>query len=222
VSNARHYFNFLLNRQPDETIHSTETLERFTFDLDSTAAGVNKREEIQMINTLQEINRSSLQMSKLSRLPKVNAFLDLGSQASDWRYNSDSRYYLVGVQLSVPIFQGFRNSIAIRQHKLEIQKTEQNLEYTRKQLALATTISQNQLQTAVQNYGAAQEQLKSARSYFSLLEKGYKEGVNSLIEFLDARNQLTASELQLNLRQLEVLTAQAQVERETASYSFKN
>jgi outer membrane protein TolC len=64
--------------------------------------------------------------------------------------------------------------------------------------------------------------LKSAQSYFNLVEKGYKEGVNTLIEFLDARNQLTSSQLQLNLRKLEVLVAEAQLERETASYSFTN
>jgi outer membrane protein TolC len=93
---------------------------------------------------------------------------------------------------------------------------------TRKQLELATSIAANQLQTTIQNYHAADQQLKSAEGYFKLIDKGYKEGVNSLIEFLDARNQLTSSQLQLNLRQLEVLTAEAQVERETASYSFEN
>jgi outer membrane protein TolC len=175
-----------------------------------------------MVQTLKQINESTLKMSKLSRLPKVNAFLDLGTQAYDWKYNNDSRYYLVGVQLSIPIFQGFRNDITIRQNKLEIEKTQTQLINTRRQLELATSLATNKLQTTMQNYQAAHEQLKTAESYFKLIDKGYKEGVNSLIEFLDARNQLTSSQLQLNLRQLEVLTAEAQVERETASYSLEN
>jgi outer membrane protein TolC len=220
VSNASQYFNFLLNRDLDAEIDSI-SLEAFPLTTDSTALEISGREEIQMIKTAQEINSSSLRMNKLSRLPKVNAFLDLGAQASNWRYNSDARYYLVGVQLSFPIFQGSRNVIAIRQSKLEIEKTEQHLDYTTKQLALAASLSKNQLHTTMQNYHAAEKQLKSAQSYFNLIEKGYKEGVNSLIEFLDARNQLTSSQLQLNLRKLEVLTAEAHLERETASYSFK-
>jgi outer membrane protein len=220
VTNAQQYFNFLLNRDLHSSIVTSTTLEAIA--VGDTVTVSNNREEIQMVKTLQEINKSTLQMSRLSRLPKVSAFLDLGTQASDWKFNSDSRYYLVGVQLSIPIFQGFRNDIAIRQNKLEIQKTEHQLLNTRRQLELAMTRSKNQLQTSIQNYHAAQEQLKSAQSYFNLVEKGYKEGVNSLIEFLDARNQLTSSSLQLNLRQLEVLTAEAQVERETASYTLNN
>jgi outer membrane protein len=221
VRNARQYLNFLLNRDLDHEVNTTTSLENIPLAVD-TSGQVNNREEVQMIKTQQGINESVLRMNRLSRLPKVNAFLDLGTQASAWKYNDDSRYYLVGVQLSVPIFQGFRNSITIRQNKLEIEKTSHHLNNSTRQLELAATLSKNQLQTTIENYKAAQEQLKSAQSYFHLIERGYKEGVNSLIEFLDARNQFTNSQLQRNLRQLEVLTAQARVERETASYSFQN
>lgn len=223
VVNARKYFNFLLNRDLDLEVDTSDSIqENISLSTDTTSTFANTREELQILKTVREINQSSLQMAKLNRLPKVSAFLDLGTQASDWKYNNDSKYYLVGVQLSLPIFQGFRNASTIRQNKLEIQKTEKNLANTTRQLELAASTSKNDLQTTIQNYQAAQEQLKSAQSYFHLIEKGYKEGVNSLIEFLDARNQLTSSQLQLNLRQLEVLTANARVERETASYSFEN
>jgi outer membrane protein len=222
VSNSQKYFNFLLNRDLDTEIHIEFSPENFPVMIDTLSLEVNGREELNMLKTVREINESSLRMSRLSRLPKVNAFMDLGTQAQSWRYNDQSRYYLVGVQLSLPIFQGFRNDLTIRHNKLEIQKSQQNLANTEKKLELAVSSARNDLHTTVQNYYAAQEQLKSAKSYFHLVEKGYKEGVNTLIEFLDARNQLTSSQLQLNLRQLEVLTAQAHVERETASYTFEN
>src|SRR5688572_9085135 len=83
VSNASQYFNFLLNRDLDAEINSI-SLEAFPLATDSTALEISGREEIQMIKTVQEINSSSLRMNKLSRLPKVNAFLDLGAQASNW------------------------------------------------------------------------------------------------------------------------------------------
>ncbi|HEY9044647.1 MAG TPA: TolC family protein, partial [Ohtaekwangia sp.] len=183
-----------------------------------TTGTMNQREELQMLQTARSINQSSLRMNRLTRVPKVNAFLDLGSQASDWKVNHDSRYYLVGVQLSLPLFQGFRNAMNIRQSKLEIQKTEFNLQNTTKQLQLSVSVARNDLHTTIRNYSASQEQLKSAQSYFNLIDKGYQQGVNTLIEFLDARNQLTASQLQQSLRLFEMLTAEARLERETASY----
>ncbi len=220
VVNARKYFNFLLNRD-FETQVNTAASENLPEVLD-TAVTTGRREEVQMLQTVREINESAMRMSKLNRLPKVNAFMDLGSQSEGWRYNSDSKYYLVGVQLSLPIFQGLRNDRTIRQRQLEIQKSEQDLLHTQKRLQLAASVARNELETTIQNYHAAEEQLRSAQSYFHLIEKGYKEGVNSLIEFLDARNELTSSQVQLNVRKLEALTASAHLERETASYSISN
>jgi outer membrane protein len=218
LNNARKYFNFLLNKDLDSSINmeASESLAEVIDTLGTT----NQREEVQMLQTVREINESSLRMSKLNRLPKINAFLDLGTQAEGWRYNNDSRYYLVGVQLSLPIFQGFRNDRTIRQNRLELRKSEYDLVHTQRQLELAASVARNELATTIENYHAAEDQVKSAQSYFQLIDRGYKEGINSLIEFLDARNELTSSHLQLNLRKLEVLTASASLERETASYTI--
>jgi outer membrane protein len=221
VMNARNYFNFLLNKELNAEVITTADIQ-IEPNNEPVTASIGKREELQMLHTLKEINTTSLRMSKFNRLPKLNGFLDLGSQASDWKVNNNSRYYLVGVQFSLPLFNGFRNNIAIRQANLEIDKTQHIIDNTEKQLELAATLARNDYETTVQNYYAAQEQLKSAQSYFNLIDKGYREGVNSLIEFLDARNQLTTSQLQQHLKQFEMLTASARVERETASYSFEN
>jgi outer membrane protein TolC len=46
------------------------------------------------------------------------------------------------------------------------------------------------------------------------VERGYREGVNSLIEFIDARNQLTSASLQKNLSTYKLLKANAQLKRQ--------
>ncbi len=221
ASNARQYFNFLLNRNLESEVDVNYTVHPLLAS-DTVSTSVEAREELQMIRSLREINNSALRMNKLNRVPKVNAFLDLGSQGSDWEVNRNAQYYLVGVQLSMPLFQGFRNNVSVRQSKLEIQKTDLNLIQTTNQLNLASSVAMNDLKTTKQNYAASQEQLKSAQSYFNLIEKGYQQGINSLIEFLDARNQLTSSQLQQNVKLFEMLIANAKVERETSAYTFQN
>ncbi len=113
VVNARKYFNFLLNRDLDlEVRHVGFNCRKiFLCRPIQLQHSPTREKSSKCLKQFREINQSSLQMAKLNRLPKVNAFLDLGTQASDWKYNNDSRYYLVGVQLSLPIFQGFRNAI---------------------------------------------------------------------------------------------------------------
>jgi outer membrane protein len=45
--------------------------------------------------------------------------------------------------------------------------------------------------------------------------------VNSFIEFLDARNQLTSAQLQLNISKYRFLAGLAEFERQTAGYQLQ-
>lgn len=214
--NAKRYFNFLLNRDLSFDV-DVEAVEDVANEI--STGGI--REELQALRSLQSVNEASLRMSRQVFVPRLNGFIDLGSQASDWQWNSKSAYYLVGVQLSMPIFQGNRNVMAIRNNAAELRKTELELANTTQRLALSTQVALGDLATARANHAAATEQLKSAQSYFTLVDKGYQQGVNTLIEFLDARNQLTASALQQNLKHYEVLAATARVEREMATFPLQ-
>jgi outer membrane protein len=218
VSNARRYFNFLLNRGLDTDVLVDEDIPLPDFQIEQVS--IADREEIQLLKSAIDVQESAVQLNRLSRLPKVNAFIDFGSQASDWVLNSSARYYLAGVQLTVPIFQGFRNNVQVRKSRLDVQKSNFDLQQAEAQFQVSAEVAHENFKTTRQNHDAAIEQVKSARSYFTLIDKGYQQGVNSLIEFIDARNQLTSSELQLNLRQYEMLTAAAQLERETSSFNL--
>jgi outer membrane protein TolC len=123
--------------------------------------------------------------------------------------------------LQIPIFSGKRNLYKIEQTKLDAQSIELETNNTKQQLELAASVSKNNAASAYNNYQAALKQRESSQKYFTLIDKGYREGVNSFIEFLDARNQLTNSELQVNINKYKTLAALADYERQTASYSFK-
>ena len=221
VINAQRYLNFLVNRDLGAEVveDASDPAEDLVDDLET---GVERREELAIVRTASEIHESTLSLHRLSRIPKLHGFIDLGSQAENWRVNTNSRYYLVGLQLTLPVFQGFRNNIQIKQAKLELDKTDLDAKNLQTQLQLAAELAERDLLTARANHAAAKEQLSAAKSYFTLIEKGYQQGINSLIEFIDARNQLTSSELQLSVRRQELLIAAASLERETSSFNFPN
>lgn len=221
ANNAATYFNFLLNRDPAEAIALSFSIEPDQLQ-EALPQTTRAREEVKMMATALEIQETTLMMEQLKRLPKVNAFVDVGSQDVNWEYDGDSRYYLVGIQLSIPLFHGSRTNRNIRQHELEIQKTQLKFEDTKSQMVVAVTVARNELSATIQNFAAARKQLKSAESYFHLMVNGYREGVESLLSFLDARNHLIISRLHLNLRTFELMIAYAKVERETASYPLIN
>jgi outer membrane protein len=220
--NARAYFNFLLNRPlteailvPDSSSIQIEELISKTEDLP-----VSTREELKSVKTALEINSLATKMHRSFRTPRVNAFVDLASQGFDFNFNSKTIFYLGGIQMQVPIFTGKRNLYKIRQSAHDATVLQLKEEQLQRQLEVAVFTSRNGINAAYTDYRSSRKQQLSAQQYFRLIDRGYKEGVNSFIEFLDARDQLTRSQLQHNISFYKVLSALAEYERQTASYSF--
>lgn len=224
AENAKLYFNFLLNREQiadiDTSYNPNEAISTIGGMLTTQPLSVN-REELKALQQAVTINETVWQMNKQVYMPRLNAFLDLGSQAEDWKVNSQSRYYLFGLQLEVPIFAGNRNKNKIKQSQLDIQAAKLNLEQVRQQLNLGGSAARNNLKASWRTYTATEKQLEAASSYQRLIERGYREGANTFIETVDARNQFTQAQLLQVINQYKVLIAAADLERETASYLIK-
>ena len=219
VKTAKRYFNFIINKNQESDIDTAFNVDLSISKIDRIISGdydVSNRYELKMLETGKSINESAVMMNKLYWVPKINAFLDLGAQDQLWNFSSDSRYYLFGFQLSVPIFQAFRNSYKVDEAELNLKNIQLNLEQTKNQIELSQSIARGNLIAAKENYLTAIKKYNAAASYERLIEKGYKEGVNTFIETVDARSQLTQSALMLNINTNKVLTALADYEREIA------
>ena len=225
VESAKMYFNFLLNKGLDEHVDTTmNTAWELQQIKQSNAASINVsgREEIKILGNLVELNNTVLQMNKDYWYPKLNGYLNLGSQSNNWKFNQQSTYYLGGLQLDIPIFNGKRNQYKIRQAELDKQSANNNLKQATQQLNLSANMAKNNLSASLLNYTASQKQLEAAAAYQRLIERGYREGVNTYIETLDARNQLINASLLININEFKVLIAAAELERETASYQLQS
>lgn len=222
VKNAGMYFNFLLNRNRDAEIMVDSAI----FGNNTITQQKNdwnpNREELNILKENININNNLLSMQEKFNVPKINGYLQLGTQSSQWKFNSKSAYYITGLQIDMPIFNGKRNIRKIQQTKLDIQSARKKHAETEALLKISQAVAWNGLQTAISNQAAANKQLEAAIAYQRLIEKGYREGVNTYLETLDARNQVTQSRLLANVNHFKVLTAQAQLEREQASYPLEN
>lgn len=223
AENARLYFNFLINRDaalPVDTNFDEQSSMLRISSIGSSNANVEGREEIRMMNHVLGINKTALRMNRNFWVPKLNGFVDLGSQAANWKFNSQSRYYLVGLQLDFPLFTGFRNRYRIEQSRFDLRSNELNLLLITRQFELSAAVAKNKLTAAQSNYLSSQKQLDAARTYRNLIEKGYQQGVNSFIETLDARNQQTQAQILLSVNQYKLLTELANYDRETGGYAI--
>lgn len=224
VQTSKRYFNFILNRDLNDSINTSYDVKLKISGIDSLISGsynLSGREELKVLETGRNMSESALLMNKLFWIPKINAFLDLGTQDQIWNYNKDSRYYLFGFQLSVPIFEAFRNNYKVDEAELNVKNIQLNLDLAKKQIKLSQSIAYGDLIAARQNYYTAIKKYTAASSYERLIERGYKEGVNTFIETVDARSQLTQAALMLNINTSKVLSALANYEREIAANEIK-
>lgn len=218
AENAQLYFNFLLNVAPDSPVENAPaTLSASGLTPESTKADPSVREEIKMLEQVTEIQQTVLKMNRGFSLPQLGAFADVGFQADNMQFDEQSDYYLVGVQLNIPLFRGLGNRHKIAQTRLDVKLAQLKETETRNAVQMSITAANNRLLAAIRSWQASSEQLEAAGTYHRLVEKGYREGVFSFIEMLDARNQQLTARLQENLAAFKVQMARAELERETAA-----
>jgi outer membrane protein len=217
MKNARMFFNFILNTNTDEAIDTAYVMtvdQKIVDQYLLNEASINNRTELKALDQSVAICQNVLKMNKAYWIPKLNGFLDLGSQASDWKFNNKSTYYFFGFQLDFPLFSAGKNRIRIKQSELDLKNQLINNTYTHNQIRLAADMARNSLTESYQNYAAGIKQLDAAMAYNKLIEKGYRAGINTFIETIDARNQLTTASLQLVINKYQLLAAVAVYERE--------
>jgi len=225
AENAKLYFNSLLNRPGEAAIDSVFDADK---ELLSSSAGlkadidITQRDELKSLNQVIRLNETVVKMNRNYAVPKLSGFLDLGSQSENWKFNGQSRYYLAGLQLDIPLFAGNRNQYKISQSGLDLKDAELNFNNIQQQLELSGNVARNNLRSAWEVYKSSMVQMDAASTYHRLIERGYREGTNTYIETIDARNQLTSARIALLIHKYNVLSASAALERETAAYNLNN
>jgi outer membrane protein len=213
---AQYYFNFLLNRELNAEIRIDFEVEKAVSGVYSVAPGV--REELSLLTKSINLQETVLKMNESFYLPKLNGFVNLGSQSTIYDINAKSAYYFLGLQMDIPIFTGKRNLYKIKQSQLDIVSAKNALDLSTKQFNMATEIAQKNVQSSLVGFQASKKSYEAASAYLRLIEKGYKEGVSTYLETVDARNQWMNAQINYQLKQFNVLIAAAAYEREAASY----
>ncbi|ANH83817.1 transporter [Niabella ginsenosidivorans] len=224
ANNAKIYFNFLLNRPQqsliDSNFNAMEQLSAVIPLLTREEDGA-KREELVASKQLVAIHKTTVQLNRSAFYPKLNSFLDVGSQSENWKFNSESRYYMLGLQLAVPIFLGNRTKNQVRQAQLDMDQAKLNVAQTQQQLSMAAKAAQNNLLAAWETLQSTKKQLEAAAAYQRLIDRGYRAGVNTFLETIDARNQFAQARIAENIQEYKVLSAAADFEREAAIEPLK-
>lgn len=215
---ASAYFNFLLNREMNASIEKDTTISfsmNRSDDISSmTSMALQQRQELQQIQNGLRANEQIISLAKgNSFLPKINVIGDIGYQGFYYTFGSDQQYWLVQFGLSWDIFKGGEKKSRTQQARIDYQVMENKMEQLKKQIELQVIQAHYELQSARQAFAASQSGVKSAAKSFQIIRAKYNEGQAILLEYLDAQNKFTNSQLTHSINQYELLRKSAALQK---------
>jgi outer membrane protein TolC len=218
--NVQAYINFLMNRPLESTI-ILDTASFITENqtlLSIMSSNTEGREELQELQSVIQTHELNKKLESSYMIPKLNTYLDLGSQGFNFNYNNKTQYYVWGLNLEMNLFAGGLHKYRKQQASIGVQTAETSYKETTSQMQMQLLQSVNNLRTAISDYQNAKTRLSLSEKYYSDQSKVYKAGQLLYIELLDALTQLTNARLQVAVTIANMQVAYADAERNAATY----
>ncbi len=168
----------------------------------------NRRSDIRIIDKQLELYRKEKGRINAGYYPTLSAFAQVGwnNQGNSLElFGSGARWnesQIVGLKLSVPIFDGFIKKHRAAEAKIKIDQTNYNLNYAKDKVSIEVLNSTSTINRSIYNIEAQLENIKLAEDVYEQTTLQYKEGLATINDILLAETTLRESR---NLYNQEVL-----------------
>jgi len=158
------------------------------------------RIEHSILNTNKRLKSYDLKNNRSQFLPQIYANLSYGYNTSSSEYdlffnsNRWKNYGTVGLQVIVPIFDGFNKRSKINRSKIVVQQVENQIKFLERSIDLQINQNYIELKNAIESLNVSKDNLVLANEVYNVSEKKYKEGVGSNLEVLDSNNALKTAQ----------------------------
>lgn len=202
-----------------------------TFEIDPSAAilevsDLNSRTEIKLLEKqidLLELNRQNM---KAEYYPKLSftgnlGYLGMGSSFPIFSTSENvkwSPFSALGLNLTIPIFNGGATKARINQATIQLRQTQVDLDDTKLALDLANQNAKAQVKNSLLTINSNRSNVNLAKEVLSDTENNYRNGLATLTELLDAekayadaQNNLNTSLLNFKVAEIQLIKAKGQL-----------
>ena len=224
---ARSYFNFLLNRELDESIERQEMpllasqeieagllpASMVLNEYDSFYPGaLERRKEISQLEANIKAAEHAQSIARSALLPGVSLALDLGLQGTRYGFGEDQSFYMASIVLSWNLFSGFQNRNQVKKARLASERLQIQKMQVERQIELQVQEAYDQLGVARKSAATARERLLAATEGFRRIQRRFEEGMVNQVAYLDARSALTQAELNMRITQQDIMIRVAELQ----------
>lgn len=206
------------------------TMPEQTFEpalLPDRSADFSDRTEVKLVNKQIELLEWQKKATEAEYYPTVAlsanyGFLGQGEKMPWWNGKDNGVYWSdmasVGLNLRVPIFNGFATKSRVELNKIEIEKAQADLRETELGLDLQHKNAITELENNMTMITMQQENVTLAQNVLSNTRSNYQHGLATLNDILDAerdlteaKNNLTRAKLDYKLAEINLLKSQGKL-----------
>lgn len=196
VRNASDYLAFLMQEDLNGKVYRpTEELENSISIAETNSGLTDTRKDIMAMMKSTDAYEAVLKSAKMNFLPRLNAF-GTYELYDNKLFGTEAKGYLVGVQLSWNVFDGYK-SIGKRQKALaDYQRAEAASKQYKAQSQLELNKTSRQLNDAGHKVSLAKLALEQSQEAYRIRNNRFKQGLEKTSDLLGSETQMFQKELE--------------------------
>ncbi|MGZ8523176.1 MAG: TolC family protein [Chitinophagaceae bacterium] len=202
VSNGYYGLKVLMGMPVADELVLTDTLGYHQIRdglLEASMYSYEDRKEYQFAELGKKLNEYNVKRYKLSQIPTLSLNGNYAKNAQREKFNffnKDSWYTIssVSLNLSIPIFNGFFTKSKIQQARIELQKTENQVDALKLSIDNEVATAKNNFRSAISTLDFQKENMALAERVYDQTKKKYEVGTGSQTEITNAQTDLKAAQ----------------------------
>lgn len=219
VDQLKQTLKFLMAMPLDTPIALTDTIEESAYEIPDAqmfTADFSQKKDLAVLDAQADLNQLNEEQYKAGYWPTVNAFGNYNYQGQGNEF-SDLQWFdfgAIGVNVNIPIFDGFRKKSQIQQARIDQAQLAETRRLTAQSLRLSYNQGLQQLQTNINNLQALDENRRVAEEVYRVSQNRFTEGIAPITEVLTAETSMREAQtnylttlLQVKLAEIDILNA---------------
>lgn len=196
--------------------------ETFAIDasvLETQSSNLNNRTEVRLLEKQAELLELDKKATIADYYPTLSFTGNLGYLGMGQSFPIFSKdvgvnwsgFSGLGLNLSIPIFNGGRTRAQVNQKNVEILRAKADLEDTKLALSMANENARTQIKNSLLTISSSQANVQLAKEVLENTQNNYRNGLATLTELLDAENSYADAQTNYNTSLLNYKIAEVQL-----------
>jgi len=137
----------------------------------------------------EQLRRTNISAERSGYFPSLTGsfIYSFSSQSDEWEFEEKNNNYIVGLNLSIPIFNGGSTRARVKKARIELDKTKVRIDQSREDIYREITSINLRMNEAFERIKSAQATLVSAEKAFQIAQASAQNGLATQLELKDTR-----------------------------------